>query len=106
MEINEKYRDWLLKFQYAMLFLTVLALPIFDLSKRLQILHIGGKLSWYFALLGLIALGIEWLLYRFKVDKTIKKFLIIFFGWQLLTLVLGLYRKRIINRCIEKTMDL
>lgn len=92
MEINEKYRDWLLKFQYAMLFLTVLALPIFDLSKRLQILHIGGKLSWYFALLGLIALGIEWLLYRFKVDKTIKKFLIIFFGWQLLTLVLGLYQ--------------
>lgn len=75
-----------------MIFLTVLALPIFDLSKRLQVLHIGGKLSWHFALLGLIALGIEWLLYRFKVNKTIKKFLIIFFGWQLLTLVLGLYR--------------
>lgn len=92
MKIHRKYKVWLVKFQYAMLFFTILALPIFALTKRLQVSHLGGKLSWYFALLGLVALGIEWIFFRFKVDKTIKRFLIIFLGWQILTLLFGLYR--------------
>lgn len=92
MEINTKYKVYLVKFQYVMLFLTILALPIFDLTKRLQFFHLGSKLSWYFALLGLIALGFEWMFFRFEVDRTSKKFLIIFVGWQILVLFFGLYQ--------------
>lgn len=74
----EKSKIWIVKFQYAMLFLTILALPVFSLTKRLQIFHFSDKLSWYFALLGLIAFSIEWFFSRFKIDSKIKVFLILF----------------------------
>lgn len=92
MKLEERCRKWIINFQYLMLFLTILTLPVFSLTKSLQIINLGGKLSWYFALLGVIALAIEWLLFRFKIDKTIKIFFIIFLGWQVLSLVIGLYQ--------------
>lgn len=88
----EKSKVWIVKFQYAMLFLTILALPVFSLTKRLQIFHFSDKLSWYFALLGLIAFSIEWSFSRFEIDRRIKIFLMIFFSWQIFTLIIGLYQ--------------
>ncbi|WP_302297335.1 O-antigen ligase family protein [Mitsuokella multacida] len=86
-----KYKFYVIRFQYIMLLLTILALPIFGLTKRLQFLPLGGKLSYHFAMLGIIALGIEWLFFRFKFDYRIKSFLLIFISWQLLSLAFGLY---------------
>ena len=92
MVLQERYRLWLVKFQYTMLFLTIITLPIFALSKKFQIPYLGDRLYYYFALLGFIALGIEWAFFRFKIDKITKIFFVVFLGWQMLSLLFGLYQ--------------
>lgn len=81
---------YMIYFQQIMLMLSIVAIPVFNMPKRFQILGIGGRLSFYFILLGLIVWGMECILFKKTLDKKSIISFIIFIGWLAISEVIGL----------------
>ena len=58
-----KEKDKLIHIQCLFLALAIIASPIYLLPKRFQFLGLGGKLSCYFILLGLLVCLAEFVIY-------------------------------------------
>ena len=70
--------------------LSIVAIPVFNMPKRFQILGMGGRLSFYFILLGLTAWGTEYILFKRKIDKKSIVPFLIFIGWLTISEIIGL----------------
>lgn len=92
MEIINRIKDKnnLIHVQCLFLSLAIIASPIYSLPKRFQFLGIGGKLSGYFIILGLLFCLAEFLIYRFKIPKSVLHFLGILLLWSIFTEIVGL----------------
>lgn len=85
-----KEKDKLIHIQCLFLALAIIASPIYLLPKRFQFLGLGGKLSCYFILLGTIVCLAEFVIYRFKIPKSVLRFLSIVVVWAIFTEIFGL----------------
>lgn len=92
MEFISKIKDkeFLIHIQCLFLALAVVASPIYSLPKSFQFGGIGGKLSCYFIILGLLFCMAEFFIYRFKIPKPVLRFLGILLLWNIFTEFVGL----------------
>ena len=88
LKITKKER-FLVRLQYLLLSLAIVAEPIYALPKRFQIPGLGGKLFCYFILAGLLIFFLEFVFFRFKIPKKILYFLGIILLWSIFTEVKG-----------------
>lgn len=64
-------KETLIKAQEFFLFLTIVCLPVYALPVRFRIYGVGGKLSYYTLLIGLIIFLFEWMKYGIRINKKI-----------------------------------
>lgn len=76
--------------QKIALFFLVLFLPLNSIPKRFAIPGIGGDLSNYFFILGMILLAYEYWKFGFKIERKAKIFFVTYIGWQVICLAHGL----------------
>lgn len=79
------------KWQRFMLLGLIVTLPLTTIPKVFQIPGLGPSLSDYFFIIGSCLIIYEFIKYGFTIDKKIKKFFIIYFLWQIICLIHGLY---------------
>ena len=79
------------KWQRFMLLGLIVTLPLTTIPKVFQIPGLGPSLSDYFFIIGFCLIIYEFIKYGFTIDKKIKKFFIIYFLWQIICLIHGLY---------------
>lgn len=79
------------KLQKLALFCLILFLPLNSIPKRFAIPGIGGDLSNYFFILGMVLLVYEYFKFGFSVNKKVKYFFCTYIVWQLICLAHGLY---------------
>ena len=79
------------KWQRIMLFGLIITLPLTTIPKVAQIPGLGSSLSDYFFVAGLVFIVYEFIKYKFVIDKKIKYFFVIYFLWQMICLIHGLY---------------
>lgn len=80
----------LINIQKIMLLLTIIFLPIYEMPVRFQVWGIGGRLSYYTILLGLLCFAIEYYVYGVNIDYKMIYFIIIVFFWKVITVLHGL----------------
>lgn len=79
------------KWQRFMLLGLIVTLPLTTIPKVFQIPGLGPSFSDYFFIIGFCLIIYEFVKYGFTIDKKIKKFFIIYFLWQIICLIHGLY---------------
>ena len=83
--------ETLQKLQKLALFCLILFLPLNSIPKRFAIPGIGGDLSNYFFILGMVLLVYEYFKFGFSVNKKVKYFFCTYIVWQLICLAHGLW---------------
>ena len=79
------------KWQRIMLMGLIITLPLTTIPQKIAIPGLGSSLSDYFFIFGLGLIIYEFIKYKFKIDKKIKCFFIIYILWQIICLLNGLY---------------
>ncbi len=83
--------ELLRKLQKLALFFLILFLPLNSIPKRFAIPGIGGDLSNYFFILGMVLLAYEYFRFGFSINKKVRYFFCTYIVWQLICLAHGLY---------------
>ena len=84
-------KETLIKLEKLVIFFIILFLPITSLPQRFAIPAMGTTLSSYFLVLGLFLLLYEHIKFRINLNKNFLVYFLVFVGWQILCLALGLY---------------
>ena len=70
--------------------LMIIVLPLNAIPQRFSLPGLGGDLVNYVCLLMIIALGYEYVKYRFSISKKAITFFAVFIAWQIICLAVGL----------------
>ena len=82
--------ELLRKLQKLALFFLILFLPLNSIPIRFAIPGIGGDLSNYFFILGMMLLAYEYWKFGFNIERNAKIFFVTYIGWQVICLAHGL----------------
>ena len=83
--------ETLRRLQKISLFCLILFLPLNSIPKRFAIPGIGGDLSNYFFILGIVLLVYEYFRFGFSINKKVRYFFCTYIVWQIISLAHGLY---------------
>ncbi len=78
------------KIERLILFGMIIGLPFMNLPKSFSIPYLGGNISKWFLVIGVAILIWEYIIFPFKIPSLAKKYFVIFTGWQILCLIIGL----------------
>jgi len=82
--------ELLRKLQKLSLFFLILFLPLNSIPKRFALPGIGGDLSNYFFILGMMLLAYEYWKFGFNIERNAKIFFVMYIGWQVICLAHGI----------------
>ena len=78
------------KLEKIIMYMVIMAMPFTCLPKGVQVIAMGSVLSNLLIGIGLLVMMVEYYYYRFVVDRRFKYFIILFLGWQIISLAVGI----------------